>query len=55
MFIYYEREVAVWAIAYGKHLTPVFHLDMEPFLVEYTGKTGKSTSSFNSKGKVRII
>ena len=88
-----KNPLAVWAIAYGKHLTPVFHLDMEPFLVEYTGKTGKSTdvgqllydlskrrvvkqyttqspsgnikyrifknwistSSFNSKGKVKII
>lgn len=32
------------AITYGRHLTPVFHLDMSPFLVEYTGKTGKFTN-----------
>ena len=38
-----KNPLAIWAITYGKHLTPVFHIDMTPFLVEYTGKTGKST------------
>ena len=88
-----KNPLAVWAITYGKHLTPVFHLDMEPFLVEYSGDVRKprnigqllydlskrrivkqytclssagnaktrifsnwiSTSSLDSKGKVRII
>ena len=36
-----KNPLAVWAITYGKHLTPVFHLDMEPFLVEYTGDVRK--------------
>ena len=39
-----KNPLAVWAITYGRHLTPVFHLDMSPFLVEYTGKTGKFTN-----------
>ena len=34
--------LAIWAVAYGKYLTPVFHLDMTPFLVEYTRNEGKA-------------
>lgn len=36
-----KNPLAFWAITYGKHLTPVFHLDMEPFLVEYSGDVRK--------------
>lgn len=36
-----KNPLAVWALTYGKHITPVFHMDMTPFLVEYTSKTGK--------------
>lgn len=39
-----KNPLAVWAVTYGKHLTPVFHLDMTPFMVEYVGKERKSTS-----------
>ena len=36
-----KNPLAVWALTYGKYITPVFYLDMTPFLVEYTSKTGK--------------
>ena len=39
-----KNPLAVWAVTYGKHLTPVFQLDMTPFIVEYVGKERKSTS-----------
>ena len=37
-----KNPLAWWAIAFGKHITPVFHLDMTPFLVEYTRNEGKA-------------
>lgn len=39
-----KNPLAVWAVTYGQHLTPVFHLDMTPFMVEYIGKERKTTS-----------
>lgn len=39
-----KNPLAIWAVTYGQHLTPVFHLDMTPFMVEYVGKERKSTS-----------
>lgn len=36
-----KTPLACWAVAFGKHITPVFHLDMTPFLVEYTRNDGK--------------
>jgi hypothetical protein len=39
-----KNPLAVWAVTYGKHLTPVFQLDKTPFIVEYVGKERKSTS-----------
>lgn len=38
-----KNPLAIWSITYGKYLTPVFHMDMSPLLVEYTGISGKST------------
>ena len=37
-----KNPLAWWAVAFGKHITPVFHLDMTPFLVEYTRNEGKA-------------
>ena len=39
-----KNPLAIWALTYGANLTPVFHMDTTPFLVEYTGKSGKSTN-----------
>lgn len=39
-----KNPLAIWAVTYGKHLTPVFHLDLTPFMVEYIGKDRKSSS-----------
>ena len=32
-----KNPLAIWAVMYGKHITPLFHLDMTPFLVQYSG------------------
>ena len=39
--VYPKTPLACWAVAFGKHIIPVFHLDMTPFLVEYTRNEGK--------------
>ena len=36
-----KNPLAIWAITYGKKLSPVFHLDMTPFMVEYAGDVRK--------------
>ena len=37
-----KNPLAIWAITFGKHLTPVFNLDMTPLMVEYTRNEGKA-------------
>ena len=37
-----KNPLAIWAITFGKHLTPVFNLDMIPLMVEYTRNEGKA-------------
>ena len=37
-----KNPLAWWAVTLGKHLSPVFNLDMTPFLVEYTRNDGKA-------------
>ena len=36
-----KNPLAWWVVAFGKNIVPVFHLDMTPFLVEYTRNEGK--------------
>ena len=36
-----KNPLAWWAVAFGKHIVPVFNMDMTPFLVEYTRNEGK--------------
>lgn len=53
-----KNPLAIWAITFGKHLTPVFHLDMSPFLVEYTRNEGKAAvigQLLYDLGKRRIV
>ena len=53
-----KNPLAGWAVTYGKNITPVFHLDMSPFLVEYTrneGKTAVVGQLLYDLGKRRIV
>ena len=50
--------LAWWAITYGKHITPVFNLDMTPLLVEYTRNDAKAAivgQLLYDLGKRRVV